>query len=95
MVDFVPAIKQALRNIGLDSQRVTTAVNGGELYGEAGVLDSLDFVRFISELTQQLDGIEVDVFELVENLDENLPGAFRSIEALSLHLQKTACEVTA
>jgi hypothetical protein len=59
------------------------------------VLDSLDFVRFISELTQLLDGAPIDLFELVEDLDSSLLSAFASIDALSDHLGTSILKVTA
>lgn len=92
MADFTQVINRALGNIGIAPQNIADAMNGGELYGGNGILDSLDFVRFISELTQLLESVQLDLFELVERLDSGLAGTFQSVQGLAAYLAQSLQE---
>jgi hypothetical protein len=93
MLDLVPKIRSALGNIGLDAESITSVMAGGELYGDQGVLDSLDFVRFVSELSHVLENSRIDLFALIETLDANLSAAFQSVHTLSGYLRDALTEV--
>lgn len=84
MLDAKSTIRQALEQTGLGPTRIDEVLSGAQIYGPMGVMDSLDFVRFLSSLSDQ---IRVDVFDLLGELDIATSTIFRNIDELSIFLE--------
>lgn len=87
MLDTRSTIQQALKETGLGPTRVRDILDGAQIYGPTGILDSLEFVHFLSSLSDQ---IGVDAFELLGELDIATSTIFRNIDELALFVEAKA-----
>ncbi|MER9408705.1 MULTISPECIES: hypothetical protein [unclassified Mesorhizobium] len=94
MLDTKSTIRHALEQTGLGPTRIDDVLGGAQIYGPTGIMDSLEFVHFLSSLSEQ---IRVDVFDLLGELDIATSTIFRNIDELSLFVEAkvaTAVELT-
>lgn len=84
MLDAKSTIKHALEQIGLGPTRIDDVFGGAQIFGPTGVVNSLEFVHFLSSLSEN---IRVDVFDLLGDLDIATSTIFRNIDELSLFVK--------
>jgi len=79
MPDAKTAINLSLQQIGLGPNRIKDIFAGTQIFGTAGVLNSLELVHFIASLSEEL---HVDVFVLIDDLDITSSTVFQNIDGL-------------
>lgn len=80
MTDMNTMIATTLSGIGIGESRIQTVMNGAELFGRTGILNSLELVQFIAELSEASG---LDVFEFMEGLDVSQTNIFSNITELT------------
>ncbi|MGD9918240.1 MAG: hypothetical protein AB7U46_09485 [Paenirhodobacter sp.] len=83
MSDVYMMIRQCLEKTGLGPMRVGEVLGGTPIFGEAGLLNSLELVHFITSLSE---AAEIDPYDLMKDGDEALRRTFRDIHHLSTAL---------
>lgn len=84
MLDTKFTIRHALEETGLGPTRVHDVLGGAQIYGPTGIMDSLEFVHFLSSLSEH---IRVDVFDLLGELDIATSTIFRNIDELAIFVE--------
>ncbi|PWC85498.1 hypothetical protein TSH100_15200 [Azospirillum sp. TSH100] len=80
-------VRQSLEIVGLGPERMTSALGGAELFGTAGILNSLELVQFIAALSEHS---RVDAFELMDSFESEAGNIFRNVDALCAFLDRRA-----
>ncbi|KZK81521.1 hypothetical protein PsW64_02605 [Pseudovibrio sp. W64] len=83
MTDPQNIIHSSLVSIGLGPERLTSAIEGAELFGTDGLLTSMEFVQFISTV---IDSVEVDVSEALASIDQHTDAIFTNVQNLGAFL---------
>ncbi|MDQ1850338.1 hypothetical protein Q9299_18710 [Gemmobacter fulvus] len=76
-------IRQGLETIGMGPVRLSCALEGAELFGSAGLLNSLELVQFITALCELT---RIDVEDFIHGGPEGLHGIFANVTALGSFL---------
>lgn len=76
-------IRQGLEAIGMGPVRLKSALDGAELFGMAGLLNSLELVQFITALCELT---RIDIEDFVEGGTDALQSIFGSVEHLGAFL---------
>jgi hypothetical protein len=85
MADPQNIIHTSLLSIGLGPERITSVIEGAQLFGNDGLLTSIEFVQFIANI---LDSIEADVSEAFSNIDQYTDGIFTNVQSLGAFLSQ-------
>ncbi|WP_299961147.1 hypothetical protein [uncultured Roseobacter sp.] len=91
MSDAKTIIRQALEQTGLGPSRLDDIDGGAQIFGPTGVVNSMEFVQFLSVLSEDL---RVDVFELLGDVDIVTSSIFSNIDALSGFVAARTAAVT-
>lgn len=94
-MDFRKLISSSLLSIGVDMDSVRQIEDGAEIYGEAGILDSLHLVSLISTVGDVLCELFGEPVGLLQEPDWTLIDHFRNIDTLVSFLtqQRPSCRV--
>jgi hypothetical protein len=84
MLDTRSTIRHALEQTGLGPTRIDAVLGGAQIYGPTGIMDSLEFVHFLSSLSEHL---HLDVFDLLGEIDIATSTIFRNVDELSDFVQ--------
>lgn len=84
MPDAKTAIRLCLEQTGLGPNRINDIFAGTQIFGTAGVLNSLELVQFIASLSEEL---HIDVFVLMDDLDITSSTVFQNIDGLSRFIE--------
>ncbi|MGJ8628486.1 MAG: hypothetical protein ACSHXB_16110 [Sulfitobacter sp.] len=75
MFDVTAKVTEALSNAltlaGLSKEDSARVMNGAQIYGDNGLLDSVGLVRLIGGVSLGFEDLGVDMFDMLEMLDEN------------------------
>ena len=77
----------SLRDLGLGPQRLSSALSEAELFGPAGILNSLELVQFIAGLSEKTG---IDAFAFMENFQSRADNIFRNVASLAAFLANQA-----
>ncbi len=84
MLDTRSIIRSSLEQSGLGPTRISEVLAGSQIFGPAGILNSLELVHFVATLSEEL---KIDVFVFMSDLDITSSAAFRSITDLSSFIE--------
>lgn len=91
MLDAKTIIRQALEQTGLGPSRLDDIYGGAQIFGPTGVVNSMEFVQFLSVLSED---IRVDVFDLLGDIDIITSTIFSNIDELSSFVAAKTADVT-
>lgn len=83
MANESSVIRQALQAIGMGPARMTSALEGAQLFGTAGLLNSLELVQFITALCEIT---RIDVEDFVQSGTDGLQSIFGNVGVLGAFL---------
>ncbi|MGL6209461.1 MAG: hypothetical protein ACRC14_06490 [Paracoccaceae bacterium] len=72
-------VLDCLLDLGLGPQRLTSAKSEAELFGQSGILNSLELVQFIAGLSETTG---IDAFAFMESFQNQTENIFRSVDSL-------------
>ncbi|MEP4199144.1 MAG: hypothetical protein ABJL99_26255 [Aliishimia sp.] len=80
MFDVTAKVTEALGNAltlaGLSKDECSQVMNGAQIYGDDGLLDSVGLVRLIGGVSLGFEDLGVDMFDMLEALDANPADVF-------------------
>lgn len=82
MTDIYTRIDEAMIMSGLTSSQIKAIQDGAPIFGDNGQLDSLGLVRLISAVSSNFQDLEVDMFDMMEDLDVEAVDAFANRESI-------------
>lgn len=84
-------IRHALEQTGLGPSRLDDIHSGAQIFGPTGVVNSMEFVQFLSVLSEDL---RLDVFDLLGDVDIVNSSIFSNIDELSSFVTARTAAVT-
>ncbi|QTO52789.1 hypothetical protein J8I88_09355 [Duffyella gerundensis] len=81
-------ILRSLQNMGVGPQTLNDIVRGADMYGPAGVLDSVHLVGLISDIGDAVERADMCSDTLFDILDGDLFLQFKNIESTLLFLSE-------
>lgn len=88
IVDLNTKIADAMAMAGLSRQEIRQIDDGEQIFGEAGLIDSLRLVRLISAISTGFEEFDIDMFDMMVELDVEAIDAFAFKSNLVAFLQR-------
>lgn len=99
MFDVTEKVTEALKNAlilaGLDKSDCARVMNGAQIYGDHGLLDSVGLVRLIGGVSLGFEDLGVDMFDMLEALDANPADVFIDKASIIAFTTRVLTEVMA
>lgn len=88
IVDLNSKIAEAMVIAGLSRHDIAKIDAGHQIFGEAGLIDSLCLVRLISAISSGFEELDIDMFDMLVELDVEAIDAFASKATLLAFLER-------
>ena len=89
------ALKNALVMTGLGKEDIAQIMDGHEIYGDQGLLDSMGLVRLIGGVSLGFEDLGLDMFDMLEALDANPAEVFADTTSIIRFTSRVVAEVLA
>ena len=92
MINLDTKINDAMVMAGLSRGEITKINNGDQIFGKAGLIDSLRLVRLISAVSTGFEELDIDMFDMMVELDVEAIDAFAYRSNLVAFLERVTAD---